>query len=94
MITKIVAEFPTKLSAGNYLAKFKIFKEDEIVNEGELNLVILPYGTLPGYKGYGFSGLGQRDKASVIGIILVILIVLSYGLWRVLYRIRRKKIKT
>lgn len=91
-IKKIVAEFPTKLPPGNYLAKFKIFKEDEVAREGKLSLVIFPYGTLPGYKGYGFSGLSPRDKASLVGIILGILTVFSYGSWRI-YRIWRKKVK-
>jgi hypothetical protein len=91
-IQTIIAEFPTKLPAGNYLAKFQIFKKDEVVSEGNLNLVILPYGTLPGYKGYGFSGLSTENKASVIGVILVILTVVSFGLWRG-YKIWRKKFK-
>lgn len=89
-IQKIVAEFPTKLPIGNYLVKFKIFKTEEVVSEGELSLVILSYGSLPDYEGYGFEGLSFRDKASVIGIILFILIIVGYFGWRG-YRAWRKK---
>ncbi len=81
-IQKIVAELPTKLPPGSYWAKFKIFKEDEIVREEELHLGIFPKGTITGYKGYGFDGLSPKDKASVIGIILGILAIVGFGGWQ------------
>lgn len=91
-IQKIVAELPTKLLPGSYWAKFKIFKEDEIIREGELHLGILPKGTITGYQGYGFDGLSPKDKASVIGIILGILAIVGFGGWQG-YRFLGKRTK-
>ncbi len=91
-IEKIVAELPTKLPPGSYWAKFKIFKEDEIVRGEELHLGILPYGTIPGYKGFGFNGLSPKDKASIVGIFLGILAIVGFGGWRG-YRFLEKRTK-
>jgi len=44
-ITTVYAELPTRLPAGSYLARFEIKNEDEVKQEGELNVSILPYGT-------------------------------------------------
>ena len=55
-IEDIVAEIPTRLPAGNYIARYQIFNHDESKLEGEVNLNILPYGTLQA-AGFGFYGL-------------------------------------
>lgn len=69
MTETVVAELPTKLPAGNYLARFEIKNEDEVKLEGEVNLNILPFGTLQA-AGFGFSGLSLVHKLSVILPIL------------------------
>ena len=72
---EILAELPTFLPAGSYLAEYKIYNYEgtEIVQEGEINLSILPYGTLSA-SGYGFMGLPLFDKASIITPITILLI--------------------
>ena len=54
---EIIAILPTKLLPGSYWAQFKIFKNEEVVNEGKIHLSILPYGTLPP-EPIEFLGLG------------------------------------
>ncbi len=61
----VFAEIPTKLPAGSYLARFEIMNGDEVKLAGEVNLSILPYGTLQA-AGFGFLGLSFAHKLSII----------------------------
>lgn len=70
----VVAEIPTRLPAGSYLARFEIKNGDEIKREGELNLSIQEYGTLQ-TAGFGFMGLSLPHKLSVIVPVLFLLTV-------------------
>jgi hypothetical protein len=85
-----VAEFPTKLPAGTYQAVYRIYKNTELLREGDVTLTIVPYGTLAGYAGYGFEGLDLRDQLIVIILVLVPLIGLIYSTF-VIARHRRRK---
>lgn len=83
-ITKsVVAEIPTRLPAGSYVARFEIMNDDEIKHSGELNLSVLPYGTLQ-TAGFGFSGLSLPDKLSIILPILLVTLIVILLLWRAL----------
>jgi hypothetical protein len=68
----VVAELPTRLPSGSYLARYQIFNGDEVKQEGELTLSIAPYGTLQ-VAGYGFMGLSLPHKISVLLPILALL---------------------
>lgn len=61
----IFAEIPTKLPSGSYLARFEIKNGDDVKLNGEVNLSILPYGTLQ-TAGFGFLGLSIAHKLSII----------------------------
>ncbi len=67
----VFAELPTKLPSGSYLARFEIKNDDEVKLEGEVNLSILPYGTLQA-AGFGFLGLSLSHQLSIIIPILAI----------------------
>ncbi len=69
----VIAELPTHLPRGTYLARYQIFNGDEIKQEGELNMNILPYGTLQA-AGYGFMGLSLAHKLSVLVPVFVVLV--------------------
>jgi hypothetical protein len=89
---EVVAELPTHLGRGLYKAKYTIYKNDEIAQQGQLSLSISPAGTVPGYEGYGFDGLSIGDKMKVLAVIvipLLVLILLAYLL--VLRRKRRRR---
>jgi hypothetical protein len=75
---EVVAELPTRLPAGSYLARYAIMNDETIKQEGELTLSILPYGSVQA-AGYGFMGLSLPHKASVVVpiIALLALIVLA-----------------
>ncbi|MDX1608071.1 MAG: hypothetical protein R3251_02585 [Candidatus Spechtbacterales bacterium] len=72
---EILVELPTFLPAGSYLAEYKIYDYEgtEVVQEGEINLSVLPYGTLSA-AGYGFMGLPLFDKASIVTPITILLV--------------------
>ncbi len=70
----IFAEIPTKLPAGSYLARFEILNEADVKLSGEVNLSVLPYGTLQ-TAGFGFLGLSLPHQLSIIIPILFILFV-------------------
>jgi hypothetical protein len=81
---EIVAELPTRLPAGGYIARYQIFNDDQVVQEGDLGLTILPAGTLQ-TAGYGFVGLSLAHKVSVLLPVFAIIIIALYILY-----IRRK----
>lgn len=92
---QLSVEFPTKLPAGAYTANFEIFKgEGDAIKKGKLPVTVLPYGTLPDYKGYGFSGLDLFDKASLVLVIIACLSVsvfIAYKTYRFFKRRKKKK---
>lgn len=77
----VVAELPTRLPAGNYLARYTINNGSEIKQEGELSLNVLQYGTLQ-TAGYGFAGLSAVHKVSVLLPVLVVVIIIGLFLYR------------
>lgn len=83
---EISAEIPTRLPAGGYIARYQIFNDDEIVQEGDLSLTILPAGTSQ-TAGFGFVGLSIAHKISVLLPIFSIIIIFLY----ILHNRRRKK---
>lgn len=85
-----VAEFPTKLGAGTYQAVYRIYKNTELLREGDVTLSILPYGTLAGYAGYGFEGLDRRDQMILILLVLIPLVGLVYSTVAVARHRRRR----
>lgn len=73
----VSAEIPTRLPAGSYVARYQIFNDDEVKQEGELSLSVLPAGTLQA-AGFGFAGLSIAHKVSVLLPIFSILIAALY----------------
>lgn len=74
---EVVANLPTRLPVGSYLARYQIKNDDEIKQEGEVNVNILPYGTLQA-AGFGFAGLSLAHKVSIILPILATLAFLVF----------------
>ena len=83
----VVANLPTRLPAGSYMARYAIYNNDEVKQEGELNLSILPYGTLQ-TAGYGFGGLSIPHKISILLPLFAFLIAILYLIY---YRKKRRK---
>jgi hypothetical protein len=77
----VTAELPTRLPAGTYLARYAIYNRDEIKQEGELTMNIMPYGSLQ-TAGYGFGGLSLPHKISIILPILTVLILIGLLVYR------------
>ena len=77
----MVAELPTRLPAGTYLARYAIYNRDEIKQEGEITLNIQPYGSLQ-TAGYGFGGLSLPHKISILLPILTVLILIGLLVYR------------
>ncbi len=61
----VFAELPTRLPSGNYLARYQVMNDADIEQEGEINISVLPYGSLQA-AGYGFMGLSVAHKLSVL----------------------------
>jgi hypothetical protein len=78
----IFAELPTKLPQGSYLARFEILNDKEVKLAGEVNLSILPYGTLQ-EAGFGFLGLSLPHKLSIIVPILFAVILVVFVILRI-----------
>ncbi len=77
---EVVANIPTRLPSGAYLARYKVYNGDEVKQEGEVSMNVLPYGTLQ-TAGFGFSGLSLPHKISVLlpifGLLILILMLIQ-----------------
>jgi hypothetical protein len=85
----VVAEIPTRLEAGSYVARYTIYNDDEIKQEGDLSLNILPNGTLQ-LAGFGFSGLSAPHKVSILLPVFALLIAGIY-IWHARRKNRAKR---
>lgn len=74
----VTAELPTRLPAGSYVARYRILNEDEVKQEGDLSLNILPAGSVQA-AGFGFVGLSVAHKVSVLLPIFAVLIAGIYA---------------
>jgi len=72
-INWVIAELKTKLKAGSYYAQYKIFKKDEIVNQGKIHLSILSKGSIVDYQRATIFDIGLKDKLIILFGILAIL---------------------
>jgi hypothetical protein len=84
----VYAEIPTRLPDGSYIARYKVYNGDEVKQEGDLTLSILPAGTAEA-AGFGFIGLSMAHKISVLLPIFAIIIAAIY-----LVRARRRSKKS
>ncbi|KKT79243.1 MAG: hypothetical protein UW75_C0020G0007 [Parcubacteria group bacterium GW2011_GWF2_44_8] len=87
---EVFAEIPTRLPAGNYIARFKVYNGEEIKHEGEVSLSVLPYGTLQ-QAGFGFSGLSIAHKISILLPIFALLILVLYVIYT--RRLARRRVE-
>lgn len=85
---EVIAELPTHLPAGNYLARYTIYNGEEIKQEGEMTMSIKPYGSIQ-TAGYGFGGLSIPHKLSLLLPIFSIMICALYLIYTL--KTRRRK---
>jgi hypothetical protein len=90
---EVIAELPTRLPAGRYIAKYTIYKGEEIAQQNEVNLSVATLGAVPGYSGYGFWGLSISDKLKVV-VVLGTPLLLLVLVMVVLARRRKRRIRT
>lgn len=76
----VTAELPTRLPAGSYIARYRIYNGEELKQEGDLSLNILPEGTTQA-AGFGFVGLSIAHKVSLLLPIFAAIIALLYFLF-------------
>lgn len=74
---EVFAHLPTRLPQGSYIAKYKIFNDDEVNHDGEATLSVRKYGTLQ-TAGFGFSGLSIPHKLSVLLPLLTLLALIVF----------------
>jgi hypothetical protein len=92
---KIVAEAPITVPPGAYRVKYRIYKQSDIVAQaGELALSVLPKGTIPGYKAYGFVGLSRGDQLTVVipGVLLLIVLLWFFFIRKSTSRPKKRKV--
>jgi hypothetical protein len=92
----ITVDVPTSLLPGGYWAKYDIYKEDEVIKNGEVHLSIMPYGTLPDayHTPYAeFLRMNSGDQIQFILLCLLLLLILNTIVFFTIYKItsRRKK---
>jgi len=74
----LTAEMPIYLPQGSYRVFYQIYgvNSNNVIGQGNLDLAVLPPGTLTGYIGYGFWGLRWSEKFMTFGVIILILVLL------------------
>lgn len=88
---EVIAELPTRLPAGRYVAKYTIFKQSDVAQQDQIALSISPLGGVPGYTGYGLEGLSLTDKLKVGVVLLVPVLFLIFVFAALVARRRRAK---
>jgi hypothetical protein len=83
----VTASLPTRLEAGSYVVRYRIFNDADIKQEGDISLNILPAGTLE-TASFGFIGLSVAHKVSVLLPIFSLIIVALY-----LWKMRRRAVR-
>lgn len=78
---EVFASIPTRLPAGNYIARYRVYNGEEVKQEGEVSLSIRPYGTLQ-EAGFGFNGLSWPHKISLVLPVLAIVIIILYFIYQ------------
>ncbi len=81
----VSASLPTRLPAGSYIARYRVFNSDELKQEGDLSLTVLPAGTVQAAN-FGFVGLSLAHKISILLPVFAILIAILYVVF-----VRRKQ---
>ncbi len=74
---EVTAEVPTRLPDGSYVVRYKVYNVDEVKQEGEFSINILPEGSLQ-VAGFGFVGLSLAHKISVLLPVFSVMIVVLY----------------
>jgi hypothetical protein len=77
----VTASFPTKLKAGQYWARVKVYKDKEIIHSSKLTLEILPPGSLPGGPKLGIWPWVMLTGFSLI-ILAILLALIKIKVWR------------
>lgn len=85
---EVMAEIPTRLPAGSYFVRFEIFNGKDVKHSGELNMSVMPYGTLQ-LGGFGFMGLSLMHKLSLLVPVFMLAIATLY----VIFTLRRRRKK-
>lgn len=86
----IYAEVSNELSAGSYLLKYKIYKDDKTINEGEAPLSILPGEAKKGIVKFKAFGKNIELKTSVIIVSAIVLIIIALAVCLLVYKKRKK----
>ena len=86
----VTAHLPTRLPPGGYMVRYAIKNGEEVKQEGELNLSILPYGSLQ-TAGFGFGGLSLTHKISILLPVFAFLILILYIVYNRLERRKRRR---
>lgn len=86
---EVTAELPTRLPPGTYIARYKIYNDDEVKQEGEVNVNILPYGTLQ-LAGFGFIGLSLPHQISLILPVLALIALVIF----IVFGVRERRLRT
>jgi hypothetical protein len=89
----VLAIFKTKLPKGSYWAKYKIYKDNDVVREGELVINIKERGSIPGYKGFNlFSAMIFGNEKTIVSLLLAVIIVaISIPLYKIIKKILVKR---
>jgi hypothetical protein len=82
----VTAELPTRLPAGSYIARYRVYNNDELKQEGDLTLSVQPAGTVQA-AGFGFAGLSVAHKVSLLLPVFALMIAVLYFLF-----MRRKQL--
>jgi hypothetical protein len=88
---EVVAELPAHIGLGLYVAKYTIFKNEEIAQQGQLHVSIAAPGTVAGYEGYGFDGLSTGDKLKVIAVLGIPILLLGFFIYLLILRRSRRR---
>lgn len=81
----VTARIPVFIQAGSYPAVYKIYRDDNVISQGDIHLSVMPKDQVKDYKGATFFDLKLTDQLSLIVfgiIILSILFFIGFGIYK------------
>ena len=89
----ILATFLSKLPAGSYYSKYRVYKNEQIAQggEGEVHLSIMPHNTIQGYQGATIFDLPLKEKIIILLPILIVISLIITFAWKFIKKLPKSK---
>ena len=87
----VTARMPAYLKAGSYQAFYQIFRDDQVIQEGETHLSVNPRGTVTDYEDPTFFDLSAADKIKVVAVVIILCAMVFFIVFGIVKAVKGKQ---